>query len=86
MAFNSKLLNFYRTDSNAIFNIMFALLKVYENPGPNLTGIRDLRQCSNFKVQKRYLKQLQFESRYNKNGSHTKSVRVKSFKKQIRER
>ncbi len=39
-----------------------ALLKVYKNPGPNPSGIRDLRQCSDFEAQKRVQKQLKFES------------------------
>ncbi len=101
MAFNSQLLNFDRTDSNAIFNMVFIglfyiiiskpisylsdktrrkkllkkgtllrlsayqglnvyrialqrkpLPKVYKNPGSNLSGISDLRQCWNIEVRK----------------------------------
>ncbi len=39
-----------------------ALLNFYKIPGPNPPGIRDLRQCSDFEVQKGPKEQLKFES------------------------
>ncbi len=35
--------------------------KVCQNPAPNPSGLRDLRLCPNFEVQKRVQKQLEFE-------------------------
>ncbi len=35
-----------------------ALLKVYKTPGPNPSGIKDLRQCLNFEGQQKVQKQL----------------------------
>ncbi len=65
---------------------MIDVHKVHKNPGPNPSGIRDLRLCSNFEAQKRVQMQLKVESRKNKNGSHTESLPFKPFKIQIRER
>ncbi len=61
---------------------MIALLKVYKTYGANLSGISDLRRCSNFEVEK----QLQFESGKYVNGSHPVASPYRPFKINRRER
>ncbi len=57
-----------------------ALLKVYKNPGPNLSCIRDCRQCSNFEVHKSGQKQLKFEAMKCKYFNFCVNCRSKSYK------
>ncbi len=52
------------------------LLNVYKNPGPHPLGIGDLRQCSNFEVQKR----LRFESLKSEYFNFCVNRRSKSYK------
>ncbi len=61
-------------------------LKFTTKTGPNPSGIRDLRQYSNFEDQKGAQNGINASREKNKNGSHTESVPFIQFEIKVGER